>query len=114
MLKALVPALSLAAVVLTSAAGAASAAPSFSCRTARLDAEIAVCSSRYLSRLDRSLDSWYQQAKLRASYFDQTRWLRGEQRIWLDNRNSCGSDESCLESVYLDRIGELRRYAEHV
>lgn len=91
-------------------------AASFSCmETDRLNAsEKRICRSNSLGAYDERLDSWYRRALERASYFDQTAWLRDEQRQWLRNRNACGSRYWCLRRKYLQRLRELKNYVEHV
>lgn len=88
--------------------------PSFDCATVRKASERAICMDRRLSRLDRRLDYWYGRAMERASYFDHSRYLRAEQREWLDLRDSCGQSRRCLRFEYRTRIRRLRRYATHV
>ncbi len=105
-----------AALFLFLNAGAAQAhrGPGFDCSTARNATEISICESRRLSRLDRRLTYWYGRAKERARYFDQTRWLRQEQRAWLRARNACGWRRFCIARKYRQRIRVLRNYYEHV
>ena len=64
--------------------------------------------------LDERLDSWHRRAKIRAGYFDQTEWLRAEQRAWLAGRNACGANVGCLKRAYYRRIRTLKNYVEHV
>ncbi len=104
-----------AAATLSLSTGSASAA-SFDCMD--VDdlnaAERRVCQSRWLGSLDERLDSWYRRALERARYFDQTDELRGAQRNWLLSRNACGAGFWCLRQRYVERIGALKRYVEHV
>lgn len=88
--------------------------PGYSCRTADQPAEIAVCDSRRLSRLDRVLNHWYQRAQERAGYFGQVNWLRRNQVAWIRSRNACGWNRACLGSKYRQRIRILRNYTLHV
>lgn len=88
--------------------------PGFRCSTAKHAAEIVVCNSWKLSRLDRRLNYWYGRAKERARYFDQTGWLRSQQRAWLRSRNACYWNKPCITRKYRQRIRELRRYFTHV
>jgi uncharacterized protein len=101
-------------LLLAGATGSAGAAPSFSCTYIARPAERAICSSTYLSYLDRRLEHWYAKARERAAYFDQTGWLKRSQRDWLAARNSCGYDKACLAEKYHERIAWLRDYYEHV
>lgn len=100
--------------ILALGATPAAAKPSFSCRGALNAAERTICRNQALAALDRELAYWYRRAKLRAGYFDQTSWLRSEQRSWLSSRNSCGSDVLCIRVEYIERINTLQNYAEHV
>ena len=56
----------------------------------------------------------HDRAMLRASYFDQVRWLRGQQRRWLLWRNYCGGNKRCIARKYRQRIRTLRNYFTHV
>jgi uncharacterized protein len=113
-MKRLLSITALAAALIVPLVASEADAASFNCRTARLDAEKAVCTGPILSRLDEDLAYWYGKAKERARYFDQTAWLRSSQRDWLVERNACGWNRACLRWVYRDRIAWLRSYAEHV
>ncbi len=91
-------------------------AASFSCMNSEdLNyAERRVCYSRSLSALDERLDSWYRRALVRAKYFDDTLWIKAQQRVWLRKRNSCSLRYWCLRRTYKQRIRKLKRYVEHV
>ena len=88
--------------------------PGYSCRTAGNPAEIAVCQSSRLSRLDRALNYWYSRAKERARYFGQVKWLRQTQRSWNRSRNAWRRNRFCLRMKYRQRIRNLRNYTLHV
>ena len=105
----------IAAAKLSLSSGGASAA-SFDCMDVdnRNAAERRVCQSRWLGALDERLDSWYRRALDRARYFDQTQELRDAQRSWLVSRDACGAGFWCLRQRYVERIGALKRYVEHV
>lgn len=92
------------------------AAASFSCMEAETmnAAERKICASSSLGALDERLDSWYRRAQTRASYFDQTEWLRDQQKAWLAARNACGAGYFCLRRHYISRIRALKSYVEHV
>jgi len=111
---AIAAAIALAVATMTPAAASASQGPSFSCRHVTVATERTICKSRNLSRLDRRLAFWYGLARERARYFDQTRWLRNQQRAWLRSRNRCGRNRLCLHWKYRWRIRTLRRYYNHV
>lgn len=91
-------------------------AASFSCMDldSKNAAERRVCTSRSLGALDERLDSWYRRALVRAGYFGQTSQVRSAQRAWLVSRNACGSNTWCIRRHYVSRIGQLKRYVEHV
>ncbi len=108
-------ALFVAAATLSLSAGSASAA-SFDCMDVdnHNAAERRVCESRWLGSLDERLDSWYGRALVRARYFDETEELRDAQRRWLASRDVCGAGFWCLRQRYVERLGALKRYVEHV
>jgi len=88
--------------------------PGFNCRYAQNRTEYAICSSRWLARLDRRLNYWYGRAMLRARYFDVTGEVRSEQRAWLRSRNRCDGRKRCIARKYRKRIRQLRNWATHV
>lgn len=91
-------------------------AQSFSCMDLenKRAAEVRICQSRWLGNLDERMDSSYRRALERARYFDQTAEVRGAQKRWLSERNSCGSGFWCLRRAYIIRIRDLKTYVEHV
>ena len=101
-------------LVLFGSSSFAYSAPGYSCLTANHSVEIAICESRKLSRLDRSLNYWYSRAKERARYFGQVKWLRRTQLSWLRSKNACSWNRFCLRSKYKERIRDLRNYTLHV
>jgi len=105
-----------AGAILSILASLPASAASFSCMeiATKNAAERKVCQSSSLGALDERLDSWYRRAQVRAGYFDQTEWLRSEQRAWLASRNACGASYFCLRRQYLSRIRSLKNYVEHV
>lgn len=98
-------------VVLLAASGPAlsKSGPSFSCDAARLKAEIAVCESRRLSRLDARMAELYEVGLDSTDSYRGRRKVRKEQSKWLYQRNSCGSDKRCLRDIYEERVEELLR-----
>lgn len=100
----------------TSAFQSPASAASFSCMNYEdmNAAERTICDNHRLGALDERLDSWYRRAKIRAGYFDQTEWLRAEQRAWLAGRDACGANIRCLKRAYYHRIRTLKNYVEHV
>jgi uncharacterized caspase-like protein len=82
--------------------------PSFDCAVDRGEAEVAICSSAALSRLDNELSDSYKRAM--ASLVEPARGaLVREQRAWLGERNQCRSDLRCLAARYQERIARLSR-----
>jgi uncharacterized protein len=70
------------------------------CSASRLNStERAICSNSELKALDRRLVSLYGQAKARGKDAGQVHWLR--------TRNSCGTDETCIQRSYRSRIATL-------
>lgn len=106
--------LAMASTAVSIGTAEAASNPGFNCRTARNRTEHAICSSRWLARLDRRLNYWYRRAMLRARYFDVTRQVRREQRAWLRRRNRCYGKRRCIARMYYLRIHELRNWATHV
>ncbi len=88
-------------------AHAQSQGPSYSCSSAELEAEITVCESRRLSRLDRQVDRLYQDARAAARTNRARRRLRREQKDWLSERNACEASRRCLRDLYESRAAAL-------
>ena len=78
--------------------------PDFSCTRARLAAEVAVCNSALLASLDSQLGALYASAKSSS----RSRYYTQKQRSWIDRRNACGSNTSCLEQRYREQISFLQ------
>jgi uncharacterized protein YecT (DUF1311 family) len=83
-----------------------SLSPSFDCATNRSVVEVTICGSGRLSYLDRQMDGLYGNIRRRLNRTSQ-RVLRDEQRAWLQQRDGCGSNETCLVEAYETRIAEL-------
>ena len=79
--------------------------PSFSCARASLPAEFAICRSHDLSLLDRQLTATYGAALSQSGTHRSE--LIAAQRAWQSRRNSCGSDDVCLQQAMATRISEL-------
>jgi uncharacterized protein len=104
-------ALGLGLLALAGVAAPADAA-SFDCRPyhrARSCPETIVCSTPELSRMDDRVARLYN-VRLRALSFRQAARLTDEQRDWLDSRNACGCNASCILRHYETRIEDLRHY----
>ena len=83
---------------------AMASAQNFNCRYAKAPDEIAICNSPTLSILDSQMASWYsagRKGRARAQ-------VEAEQKAWLQYRQSCGSDVSCLQHAYEARIETLQ------
>ena len=78
--------------------------PSFSCSKAQTASEKAICSSSTLSRLDVQLSALYAATKQRRN----ARYYTKKQRAWIQRRNACGSNRSCLERRYQEQIAVLQ------
>ena len=82
--------------------------PSFDCGQAKTPSEIAICNNAGLSQMDRELASLYRSnMKEYEENTDILQQLRGTQKSWLTERNQCGSNVSCLQTRYQERIGWL-------
>ena len=82
------------------------ARPSYDCNRATQASEHAICASAELARLDWVLHRAYQDARARLDAAGRDR-LRRQQLAWLDLRNRCGWDMSCLARRMFDRAAEL-------
>jgi uncharacterized protein len=91
--------------------------PSFNCKVARSPAERTICSSPYLSRLDRELAQTYKKAKARVARHgfigDRVRQIPAEwfkqdnKREWRRRERACRDDFECLERWYWKRKAVL-------
>jgi curved DNA-binding protein CbpA/uncharacterized protein YecT (DUF1311 family) len=80
--------------------------PSFSCELAKSWAAIWVCNSAKLAALDREMASLYGSAMGRADGPRRDMLLSSQDRF-LARRNGC-TNQSCVESAYSSRLGEIR------
>lgn len=80
-------------------------AQSFDCSKARLAAELAICDSQQLSRLDEEMSALYF-----GLLFAVRQGIAGSQRRWLRQRNACGYDQVCIENAYFRRIEVLSQF----
>jgi hypothetical protein len=83
------------------------ARPSFDCAGARLATEKAICASPELAYYDSTMAALYVQRR-RSLTGARRQQLTSQQRNWLNRRNSCGSNLSCLKRVYEQRIRQLQ------
>jgi len=80
------------------------------CRTATTAADVAVCGDQQLARLDRELGRLYGQHFSAATGANKDQ-LKEDLRVWLAERDKCGSRQVCLSSVYqafIDYLNESR------
>ena len=87
------------------------ARPSFNCRAARTDGEVAVCESPPLAALDRAMAAQYRAAIARADAL-QGQQLRESRDRFLGFRDRCPSD-SCIDRAYRGRIREIDDIMAH-
>ena len=95
--------------VLAGTAISSSQAASFNCRYAKLPAEVAICQSDTLSRLDERMAAKYYRLRRNLDHVDRAQ-LKDDQRFWLRQRNRCGYNLGCLEDSYYRRIDQLNRF----
>jgi uncharacterized protein YecT (DUF1311 family) len=88
------------------------AIPSFDCRTAKLESEIAICSNKRLARQEASISKWYFETMRYLPSSGEREKLRAEQRAWLKYRDSCkGPDVAdCLLIRMTERYNEILRF----
>ena len=86
-------------------------AASFNCRYAKLPAEVAICRDPVLHQLDQDMSDsfFYLRPLLSGSSLSR---LNRTQRSFISRRNACGSNASCLESVYSVRIEAICSIAQ--
>ena len=93
---------------ITSAPPAPVSSPSFDCRLATLQDEIAICANSDLSALDRKTADLYFSGLRRASPVGRADLIKS-QVAWLSLRRTCRSDFGCLITRYKDRIVGLMK-----
>jgi uncharacterized protein YecT (DUF1311 family) len=80
--------------------------PSFSCNGKLLSTEAVICSDDDLASVDRQLASIYS-TKLRSLPTGQQAELEASEKAWLAERNSCGTNKSCIRNAYQVRIRSI-------
>ena len=80
--------------------------PSFPCSDAHMPAEITICRTADLAKMDVQLDGLYHRIRGRLTSRNR-RLLARSQRAWLDQRNACRYNVSCLQARYSERIRYL-------
>lgn len=89
--------------------------PSFNCPKAGSATEKTICSDYTLSAWDRSVANGWSAAKQSARTTGnsvQEKKLVTSQKIWLQQRNACGSDKDCLKKSMSDRLDALSIMAD--
>ncbi|MEM8958424.1 MAG: hypothetical protein AAGC86_11480 [Pseudomonadota bacterium] len=88
---------------------APSAAQSFDCTKAGNETEKTICSDRMLGALDMGMSDAYSSAVQTARGLGggDEDTLHRTQRAWVQNRNRCGADISCLAASYTTRLEQL-------
>jgi uncharacterized protein YecT (DUF1311 family) len=84
------------------------AIPSFDCKAAKLQSELAICANKRLARHEASLSKQYVET-IRAMPANEKELFRLEQRTWLKYRDSCQGDtiDDCLLQRMKDRWNEM-------
>ncbi len=84
---------------------------SFDCAKASTNVEKTICGSVPLAAYDQSVSNTYKLAveyyKTRKNTIAQLDELKKSQKLWLTQRNTCNTDETCLEKSMGDRIVEI-------
>ncbi|HWK15284.1 MAG TPA: hypothetical protein VNS02_12870 [Rhizobiaceae bacterium] len=81
--------------------------PSFDCAKAGTPTERTMCADQNLWAKDRAMNSIYFWIRDNVQA-DIRKGILAVQRHWLAVRNDCGADRSCLNSVYDQRLEELK------
>ncbi|RWJ74662.1 MAG: hypothetical protein EOR35_31395 [Mesorhizobium sp.] len=81
--------------------------PSFDCAKAATPTERAMCADQNLWPKDRAMNSIYFWIRNNVET-DLRKQILAVQRSWLAIRNDCGGDRQCLNSVYDQRLQELK------
>jgi uncharacterized protein len=79
-------------------------AASFDCNRAATSSERAICADPVLSEMDAKLFTAWKTAKAISKYPDA---IQADQRIWLNWRDQCVDDITCLRRVYRLRLPQL-------
>jgi len=82
-------------------------AQSFSCAMAAQPAEFAICNDENLVILDEKLGEVFASKFINASTSPARQAVTKEHNEWMKQRNACGTDFTCLNLKYQDRIKVL-------
>jgi uncharacterized protein len=103
--------LTIPSLLLAGSWAAPAAAASFNCRYASLPAEVAICNSGQLHRLDERMASLY--FGLKSDLPSDGVWeLKQGQRRFISRRNACGYSKGCIANAYENRIDRLCSLAD--
>lgn len=103
--------LTIPSLLLAGSWAAPAAAASFNCRYAALPAEVAICNSGQLHRLDERMASLY--FGLKSDLPSDGVWeLKQGQRRFISRRNACGYSKGCIANAYENRIDRLCSLAD--
>lgn len=84
---------------------------SFDCTKAATDVEKTICGSVALAAYDQSVTQTYKSAlayyQTKQNAKEQIATLKQSQKEWLAKRNTCGTDEMCLEKSMSERISDI-------
>ena len=86
-------------------------AQSFSCASAERPAEFAICNSEDLLTMDEKLGTVFSAVYVNASTTPQRQAVVKEHEQWLQQRNACGNDTTCLDLRYKERLNNLQSSA---
>ncbi|MEM8555430.1 MAG: lysozyme inhibitor LprI family protein, partial [Pseudomonadota bacterium] len=73
--------------------------PSFNCAKASTPTETAICGNAELAMLDLNMANAYRRTLDRLTGGDEE-FVRQRQRTWIEERDACGGDETCLTTSY--------------
>jgi uncharacterized protein len=86
-------------------------AASFDCNKATTETEIAICDSPELSALDERMSGVYVRGRqVTKNVSGSNLEIQTDQIDWLNKRNQCGAETSCLLNAYQTRIEELKEF----
>lgn len=91
-------------------------AQSYSCKAATETAERVICKNERLRNLDERMSQIYRDLMQALTREDQREGLRDYQVNFLNTRDACGRNVSCIKGAYLDQIDVLKarlRYADN-
>ena len=84
---------------------------SFDCNKAATTVEKTICGSVSLAAFDQSVTQTYKQSQAYYQTKDDTKEaiaeLKKSQKLWIKQRNTCGSDAACLEKSMSERLSSM-------